>query len=153
MLYFENQSVMFQSGQNKEKPALGNYLGDFKHELSEGVTITEFASGGLKNYQTRQGKQECKVRGISLNSAGSKQLNYKDDILLPLATGVRQTEGLKPYHIVRQAKDRSIETMPQTKKYEMVFSKRMINPNTFKTYLYGYQATFHQQDLNNIDNL
>ena len=81
-------------------------MDDFKHESSEGDTITEFASGGPKSYgygyQTRQGKQECKVRGISLNSEGSKQLNFnvlkqnvKDDILLPLATGVSQTEVLK----------------------------------------------------------
>ena len=59
MLYFNTESVVFQSGQNDEKPALSNYLGDFKHEPSEGVTITEIASGGPKNYQTRQGKQEC----------------------------------------------------------------------------------------------
>ena len=55
---------------------------------------------------------------------------------------MRQTKVLKPYHIVRQAKDHSIETMPQTKKYQMVFSKRVINPNTFKTYLYGLPSHF-----------
>ena len=157
MLYFDPDSVVFRSGPNYEKPALGNYMDDFKHESGEGDTITEFASGGPKSYgygyQTRQGKQECKVRGISLNSEGSKQLNFnvlkqnvKDDILLPLATGVSQTEVLKPYHIVRRAKDHSLETMPQTKKCQIMFSKRLIAPVTLK-------AVCNQQDLNNIDNL
>jgi len=63
VLYFDTDSVIFQSGPNDEKPPLGEYLGDFKNELSEGDTITEFASGGPKNYgyQTLQGKQACKV--------------------------------------------------------------------------------------------
>ena len=162
MLCLGTDSVVFRSGPNDEKPALGNYLGDFKNELNEGDTITEFTSGGPKNYghQTRQGKQECKVRGISLNSEGSKQLNFnvmirnaKDDILSPLDTGVRQTEVVKPYHIVRQAKDYAIATAAQTKKYKMVYTKRVIDPTSLMTYSYGYQATFNQQDMKNIEKL
>ena len=130
VLYFDTDSVELRSFPDQVKPALGNYLGDFKNELTEGDTITEFASGGPKNYgyQTRKGKQECKVRGISLNSEGSKQLNFKilkqnvlDDIQTPLDSGVRQTEVVKPYHIVRHAKDYTIETMLQTKNYQMVY--------------------------------
>ena len=48
VLYFDTNSVVFRSGLNDRKP-LGSYLGDFKNELSEGDTITEFTSGGLKN--------------------------------------------------------------------------------------------------------
>ena len=162
VLYFDTDSVVFQSGPNDHKPPLNNYLGDFENELSEGDTITEFASGGPKNYgyQTRKGKQECKVRGISLNSEGSKQLNFQvlkqnvlDDIQSPLASGVRQTAVVKPYHIVRHAKDYAIVTQPQTKQYQLVYSKRVIDPQTFKTYPYGYQAAFDRQDLDNIDTL
>ena len=78
VLYFDTDSVIFKTSPGQTKPELGEYLGDFKNELNEGDTIMEFASGGPKNYgyQTRQGKQECKVRGISLNSEGSKQLNF-----------------------------------------------------------------------------
>ena len=76
VLYFDTDSVIFKTSLGQKKPELGDYLGNFKNELSEGDTITQFASGGPKNYgyQTKQGKQECKVRGISLNSEGSKQL-------------------------------------------------------------------------------
>ena len=69
MLYFNTDSVIFKTLLGQKKPDLGDYLGDFKNKLSEGDTIRQFASGGPKNYgyQIRQGKQECKVCGISLN--------------------------------------------------------------------------------------
>ena len=161
MLYFDIDSVVFRSGPNDKKPPLGNYLGNFENELSEGDTIIEFASGGPKNYgyQTRKGKQECKARGISLNSKGSKQLNFNvlkqnvlDDIQSPLASGVRQTDVVKPYLIVCHTKEYAIVTVPQTKKYQMVYSKRVIDPASFMTYPYGYQA-MNDQDINNIESL
>ena len=129
-------------------PPLGDYLGDFKDELGEGDYIAELASGGPKNYgyMTKKGKQECKVLGISLNSEGSKQLNYEvlrqnalDEIQEPLETGARQTDVVKPYHIVRDAKDYALETVPQTKKYQLVFNKRVIDPSNFMTYPYGHE--------------
>ena len=107
VLYFDTDSVIFKTSPDQKKPELGDYLGDFKNKLNED-TVVEFASGGPKNYgyQTRQGKQECKVCGISLNSEGSKQLNFPvlkqnvlDDIQEPL-TKARQTVVRKPYHIV-----------------------------------------------------
>ena len=149
VLYFDTDSVIFKSLPGEKLPPHGDFLGVFKNELNEEDTIVEFASWGPKNYgyQTRQGKQECKVRGISLNSEGSKQLNFPvlrrnvlGDIQHPLTEGARQTAVRKPYHIVRQAKDYSIHTDKQEKKYQLVYSKRVIDPKTFKTYPYGYQA-------------
>ena len=161
VLYFDTDSVIFKTSPGQKKPELGDYLGDFKNELNEGDTIVEFASGGPKNYgyQTKQGKQECKVRGISLNSEGSKQLNFPilrqnvlDDIQEPL-TKARQTVVRKPYHIVRQAKDYSIQTEEQTKQYQLVYSKRVIEPRTFQTYPYGYKAALDDQDMENVNHL
>ena len=61
------------------KPALpsGIFLGDMTDEL-DGHVITEFVSGGAKNYgyQTRGGKVVCKVRGFTLNVRGSAILNF-----------------------------------------------------------------------------
>ena len=161
VLYFDTDSVTFKTSPGQKKPELGDYLGDFKNELNEGDTVVEFASGGPKNYgyQTKQGKQECKVRGISLNSEGSKQLNFPilrqnvlDDIQEPL-TKARQTVVRKPYHIVRQAKDYSIQTEEQTKQYQLVYSKRVIEPRTFQTYPYGYKAALDDQDMDNVNHL
>lgn len=147
MFYFDTDSVIFLSRPGEENPSLGDYLGEFKNELSTDDYIVEFASGGPKNYGyvTKKGKEECKVRGISLNSTGIQQLNFqvlrqnvREDVLQPLEHGARQTDVLKPYHIVRNARQYSIETVPQTKKYQMVFTKRVIDTSTFFTCPYGY---------------
>ena len=136
MLYFDTDSVVFLTRPGEENPSLGDYLGDFKDELNDGDYIVEFASGGRKNYGylTNNGKEECKVRGISLNSTGIRQLNYQvlqqnvcEDVLQPLEHGARQTDVVKSYHIVRNVKQYCIEMMPQTKKDQMVFTKCVIN--------------------------
>ena len=102
-------------------------------------------------------KQECKVRGISLNSEGSRQLNYNvlrqnvlDDIQRPLQIHVRRTEVVKPYHIVRNATQYVLETKQQTKKYQMVYNKRVIDPDTFKTYPYGNER-LNQDDIDMME--
>ena len=68
--------------------------------------------------------------------------NVLDDIKRPLTEGARQTAVIKPYHIVRQTKDYSIQTEEQEKNYQLVYSKRVIDPETFMTYPYGYKAAF-----------
>ena len=155
VVYFDTDSVVFRSLPGQPDPPLGDYLGDFKDELGEGDYIMEFASGrpNKYGYLTHKGKQECKVRGISLNSEGTRQLNYAvlrqnvlDDIQKPLESGTRQTNVEKPYHIVRDAKQYAIETVPQTKKYQLVYNKRVIDPATFVTYPYGYQR-FAPEDV------
>ena len=75
-----------------------------------------------------------------------------DDIQEPL-TKARQTVVRKPYHIVRQTKDYSIQTEEQTKQYQLVYSKRVIEPRTFQTYPYGYKAALDDQDLDNVNHL
>ena len=56
---------------------------------------------------------------------------------------------IKPYHIVRQSKDYSIQTEEQKKQYQLVYSKRVIDPHTFKTYPYGY----HMDNVNIVMDL
>ena len=74
VVYFDKDSVVFRSLPGQPDPLLGDYHGDFKEELSSGNYIVQFALGGLNNYSyvTHNGKLKCKVRGISLNSKGSK---------------------------------------------------------------------------------
>ena len=139
VLYFDTDSIIFKTS-GKKKPDLGEYLGDFTNELNEGDTIIEFASGGPKNYgyQTRQGKQECKIRGISLNSEGSKQLNFPilkqnvlDDIQNP-PTEARQTTIIKPHHINRQAQDYFICTDKQEKSISLFTLSGSLTPKHLK---------------------
>ncbi|XP_068683418.1 uncharacterized protein [Montipora foliosa] len=66
VLYFDTDSVIFVQSPGEMKPVLGDYLGDFTDELTNGDFITEFCSGGPKNYgyRTKKDKYCCKVRGF-----------------------------------------------------------------------------------------
>lgn len=79
------------------------------NELDDGDYITEFVSGGPKNYgyTTKSGKVCCKVRGFTLNVRSSAQLNYEimrqnlqDEICQPLDER-RNVEVLNPHFFMR----------------------------------------------------
>jgi len=114
--YTDSDSVIFFSLPHENNPPLGDFFGDFKDELGEDDLITEFASAGPKNYGylMNKEKEECKVRGISLNSESVKQLNYKvlrQNVLGEIQRRLektRQTDIYKPYHIVRDSKEYSL---------------------------------------------
>ena len=57
-LYFDTDSVIYRWKPGKADIPLGNSLGDMTNELDDGDYITEFVSGGPKNYgyQTANGK-------------------------------------------------------------------------------------------------
>ena len=151
MLYFDTDSVIFledTDDPDQPQPVLGDYLGEFTNELDDDDYIVEFVSAGPKNYgnKTKKGKVECKVRGFRLNSEGKTQLNYDvmcqnvlDEIQKPLDKP-RQRQVIKTHQIVRDARNYELYTYPEYKRYQLVFNKRVINPTTFETYPYGYQA-------------
>ena len=148
VLYFDTDSVIYlEETPTQFQPVLGSYLGDFASELAKDEYIQEFVSGGPKNYgyTTNKGKVECKVRGFRLNSEGHTQLNYnvmrqnvQDEIQKPLPKP-REIQVTKSHHIVRNPKNYTLLTEPQHKWYKLVYDKRVIDHNTFKTYPYGYQ--------------
>ena len=148
VLYFDTDSVIYLEEPGQPNPPLGDYLGQFTSELKADDHITEFVSGGPKNYgyQTKNDKVECKVRGFRLNSEGKTQLNYDvmrknvlDEIQHP-QNQPRQTQVVKTHQIVRDAKTYQLFTFPDYKCYQLVYDKRVIDPTTFQTYPYGYQA-------------
>ena len=148
VLYFDTDSVIYLEEPGQLNPPLGDYLGQFTSELNADDHITEFVSGGPKNYgyQTKNGKVECKVRGFRLNSEGKTQLNYDvmrknvlDEIQHP-QNQPRQTQVVKTHQIVRDDKTYQLFTFPDYKCYQLVYDKRVIDPTTFQTYPYGYQA-------------
>jgi len=149
VLYFDTDSVLYKEDTqdpNQPHPVLGDYLGDFTSELKRGDHITEFVSGGPKNYgyQTLNGKTECKVKGFRLNAEGMEQLNYqimwdnvKAEIQQPLEKP-REHQVVKSYQINRNAKVFTLETAADYKQYKLVYDKRVVDTNTFSTYPYGY---------------
>ena len=98
MLYYDTDSVIYRWRGGQPSIPLGDYLGDMTDEL-DGDTITEFVSGGAKNYgyRTAGGKTECKVRGFILNVRGKMVLNFtsmKDHILSELEDPQEQWRNL-----------------------------------------------------------
>ena len=147
VLYYDTDSIIFLQDEGQPNPVLGDYLGDFTSELDNDDYILEFVSAGPKNYgyQTHKGHVECKVRGFHLNSEGKSQLNYNvmrqnvlDEIQKPQKQP-RQTQVVKTHQIVRDPKHYQIYTFPEYKQYQLVYDKRVVDPQTFLTYPYGYQ--------------
>ena len=66
--------------------------------------------------------------------------NVLDEIQKPQKEP-RQTQVVKTYQIVRDAKTYDLYTYPDYKRYQLVYDKRVIDPSTFQTSPYGYQAT------------
>lgn len=64
----------------------------------------------------------------------------------------RETMVVNPTHFVRDPVQKKIRTETQTKKYGLVFDRRVLEPGTFKSHLYGYERVeLNDQDLNSID--
>lgn len=148
VLYFDTDSIIYTTKPGEPDIPLGDYLGDMTNELDDGDFITEFTSAGPKNYgyKTYQGKVCCKVCGFSLNVRGANQLNYDvmkqnliDEITNPREDGQqRNVEVVNPNFFYRDPANKDLKVISQTKRYGLVFDKRVVDPNTFKSYPYGY---------------
>jgi len=127
----------------------GSYLGDMTNELKDygaDSYITEFASGGPKNYgykidSTNDGRQHTsvKVKGFSLDYVTSKQITF-NTLRQRVKNFVhhQSQEAIKVVHhqIGRQA-DHSIVTKTTAKNYRVVYDKRVVRPD-FTTLPYGF---------------
>ena len=152
VLYFDTDSVIYTTRSDQPRIPLGDYLGEMTNELDDGDCITEFTSAGPKNYgyKTRQGKVCCKVRGFTLNVRGSQQLNYDvmrqnliDEITQPLDER-RNIDVVNPNFFWRHPATKHLRVIPRTKRYGLVFDKRVVDPNTFQSFPYGYTQDLHE---------
>ena len=147
VLYFDTDSVIYSQEPGQPELPIGDFLGDLTNEVDPGDHIVDFTSGGPKNYgyRTANGKVECKVRGFSLGSVrGQEQLNYErlrqnvlEELVDPRDTR-RTIPVTNPHFFTRDSCTKRLRVMPRTKEYGLVFDKRVVDPNTFKSYPYGY---------------
>lgn len=142
VLYFDTDSVIFKvsSSDLLSKLPIGNYLGELTNEISsEDDFITEFVSGGPKNYayRTVSGKEECKVRGFTLNWKNSKLINFEAirDMICTSRKSVVTVSN--PNKICRDSRKRKLYNQCEDKKYQIVYTKRRILSN-LDTVPYGY---------------
>ena len=147
VLYFDTDSVIYSKEPGQTELPIGDFLVDLTNEVDHGDHIVDFTSGGPKNYgyRTFNGKVECKVRGFSLGSVrGHEQLNYeclRQNVMEELEDP-RETRRVIPvtnsHFFTRDPCTKRLRVMPRTKEYGLVFDKRVVDPDTFKSYPYGY---------------
>ena len=145
VLYYDTDSVIYKWSAGLPKVPTGDFLGDLKDEL-DGDVIKEFVSGGAKNYayQTVRGKTECKVRGFTLNVRGKETLNFRS--MKRAITAVLEEKKEEPHHLdvanpshfKRDTITKGVGLVVQTKRYKLVFDKRVVDPKTKKSYPFGY---------------
>ena len=152
VMYFDTDSVIYHWQPGQPEIALGDFLGDMTNEFDDppkhpddyGI---EFVTAGPKNYgyRTADGVVKCKVRGLTLNFRGSQVLNFEtmkrnvlDEIQDPLGKS-RNIPVTNPHFFTRDPATKRLKVGPRTKKYGLVFDKRVIDRNTFMSYPYGYR--------------
>ncbi|KFM74867.1 hypothetical protein X975_12652, partial [Stegodyphus mimosarum] len=127
VVYHDTDSIIYATN-GRNDPPLGNFLGEFTDEL-EGDVIQTFVSGGPKNYayQTASGKTYCKVRGFSFNFRNSQLLNFQAIKSLVCSLDQKTVIFLhNPSKIAREPKRRKVINKPETRLYEIVLDKRVI---------------------------
>jgi hypothetical protein len=135
VLYCDTDSLIYiQKPGEDPKVKTGDYLGNLTNELEEfgqGSYITEFVSGGPKNYaysvlcpSTGTHKLRCKAKCITLNYNTSKVVNFdslrkmvKED---PTPVHVRNPKKIKRKH------GGEVVSAPESKVYKVVFKKRRL---------------------------
>ena len=162
VLYFDTDSVIFVSRPADINPKTGPFLGELTNELKRaGDYITEFVSGGPKNYayKTFLGEQVCKVKGFSLNYVNSQLINFSSMLQLvstPKRDNLNSTRSVKlgkrkaekkkedkiiltnPRKITRQKLKRKIYNREERKEYKVVYDKRVLQKGSFDTRPYGF---------------
>ena len=122
VLYFDTDSVIYTKKPAESSIPTGNYLGEFTNELNDGDHITEFVAAGPKNYAYE---------------------TFKDEVLNEEEEEQQQPRTLtlhNPHKITRCAATKTIKTVPQNKMYKLVFDKRVIDHDTFRSFPYGYKC-------------
>ncbi|KAF2894175.1 hypothetical protein ILUMI_11998 [Ignelater luminosus] len=147
VLYCDTDSVIYILKNGFEDLPVGHFLGDLTDELEEeygtGSYITQFASGGPKNYgfnvfSTKTGKihSKCKVKGITLNHKNSEKVNF--DTLLRIATNKEDEAIIVECTSIRPTKDYEVITQKGSKTVRCCITKRRM-VNDYGTEPFGYR--------------
>ena len=151
VLYFDTDSIIYVSISGAWDPPIGSFLGDMTDELrkpyGEGSCITEFVSGGPKNYAYKvysPGNQStatvCKVRGITLNFTSEQQVNFESmKQLLPTLTHKDEKTTI-PIHYpkkIQRLNPGTVVSKSSKKDYRLVYTKRVLCDD-YTTKPYGF---------------
>ena len=143
-LYYDTDSIIFIVRGNDDplKDLLGDGLGFLTDEIGIGDHITEFVSGGPKNYgyTTYGGKTVFKVCGITQNYQTQQIINYKK-----IKAMVLQEEGapnqltIPGTEIARDKLNTVLFNRDTQKTYAINFKKGIVvEDESWTVYPYGY---------------
>ena len=145
VLYYDTDSVIYVSLKNESNVETGKFIGDMTDELEcygPNSYITEFVSGGPKNYafkvfstNTKDEKVVCKVKGINLNFDASRLVNFNSirDMVLKKSDPI----PIISKNILR-TKDHRVTTATQIKVYRTNSTKRKFLTDS-SSVPYGYK--------------
>lgn len=147
MLYFDTESVIFTQKENEWTPPIGDFLGNLTDEMIEygdGSNITEFVSGGPKNYaykfwstKDRSFKTVCKVKGLSLHYNNAQIINF--DVIKSMICGDVMFEKIEVCdRIIVRDPFYNVLTKNQSKSYSIQYTKRRRLTNSYDTLPYGF---------------
>jgi len=150
-LYFDTDSIIYLSDlyTDQYEVRVGWHLGEMTNELKEygkNAYISEFASGGPKNYaykveDTENGQDQfaIKVRGITLSKVTSKRVNFKSlrRLVKQLVKNNTKEEVIIVNNRIERAKRGKIVTKTCSKTFPVIYDKRIVRKN-YTTVLYGW---------------
>lgn len=138
VLYFDTDSIVYVKRPGEDNPPTGDYLGELKDEHPS-KKIVKFASGGPKNYTYvfEDGSHVTKVKGFTLNYRNAQIITpslIEDMVRTADGRKVQVTNDRK----IARSRKHGIITTKQTKRYRMVYTKRVIWHEGL-TIPYGFQ--------------
>ena len=128
-------------------PPLLDYLGEFTSKLKPGDQDPIIIGTESKTVQSIARYAVLPCRQEQLNFDLLKQ-NFIDKVTKPTEQ-LRETQVYNPHKIKQETNTKTLKTIKETKRYKVIFDKRIANPDTFKLYPYGYkkQPTLLDEDL------
>ncbi len=146
--YCDCDSIFFSGPKNVTPPlVISPAFGDFKNEVPEDSTITNFSCLGRKHYQIiskkegeKEGTAAFKIRGISLQSDIALQKVSKDYPLKPphdksVPLLVPQVRKVHPSPLTTASKSRQISMSRN-----IICQRKVMIDNRRKTYPWGYNC-------------
>jgi len=142
VMYCDADSVIcIQASDDPPLNETGDKLEDITSDLRSSKTITEFVSGGPKNYAYREfdtgvgrEKSVCKIRGITLKYNASKMVNF--DVIRGMIVGDEAPViNVHTENMIKRKRNGggtvAIVTEPENKIYRIsVFKRRRLGDNT-----------------------
>ncbi|XP_055387199.1 uncharacterized protein LOC129615842 [Condylostylus longicornis] len=147
VLYYDTDSIFYIRREGEYEPHTGEFIGDMTNELEsygQGSYVTEFVSGGPKNYaykvfSTKDNSEKvvCKVKGIRLNYDASHKINF--ETMKEAVLNLNNFENISILSDnIRRTKEHELVTVSETKTYQLKSEKRR-SLHDYSSLPFGYK--------------